>query len=440
MSTLCLCPCALPVFLQVRLAIHCIFDPLRWATIPSIEHPHPPHHTLYRLLNITFCPLLLLWSLASSFSIDFWEETVTLPISFPASWGGTISLSVPLWVIPYGISLAAGLICWVRSRRGAPVPAPATTQAEAGAQADAPAGSAGETAAQPARPAHGIVPAQTRASGAASPQGTAVRHSTTAQGTEARLDTVAAQSQDGARGRGKVTPQRKVPPRLLVPPRASLTPQSLRAPPRIMTPQSIRTPPNLVTPHSVVTPRSIVTAQATVIPPGEHEEVVVVPGRWVVFLSFMMSITWIGACARELLGLLSSLGAILGASDAILGVTILAWGNSVGDLVTNITVALAGQPMMAVASCFAGPLFNLMLGLGIPMAIKTGWQYPVPFTFHRDPQLLMVFPFLLVGVLGSLLVVPYSGYKINRTWGYFLLGLYVTFIAVSLWVELFLAP
>ena len=48
-----------------------------------------------------------------------------------------------------------------------------------------------------------------------------------------------------------------------------------------------------------------------------------------------------------------TLGAAVGISPAILGVTVLAWGNSVGDLVADVVIARGGQPTMAVASCYA---------------------------------------------------------------------------------------
>ena len=37
-----------------------------------------------------------------------------------------------------------------------------------------------------------------------------------------------------------------------------------------------------------------------------------------------------------------TLGRMFGISDAILGLTVLAWGNSIGDFVSNLTVAKQG--------------------------------------------------------------------------------------------------
>jgi hypothetical protein len=79
-------------------------------------------------------------------------------------------------------------------------------------------------------------------------------------------------------------------------------------------------------------------------------------------LAFVLSVTWMDATAGELVALLAAIGKISGVSETLLGATVLAWGNSVGDMVANTTVAREGRPAMAIAACFAGPLFNLLMG------------------------------------------------------------------------------
>lgn len=48
--------------------------------------------------------------------------------------------------------------------------------------------------------------------------------------------------------------------------------------------------------------------------------------------------------------------------STVLGLTVLAWGNSLGDMVANVSVARAGKPRMAIAGCYAGPMFNMLIG------------------------------------------------------------------------------
>jgi solute carrier family 24 (sodium/potassium/calcium exchanger), member 6 len=66
------------------------------------------------------------------------------------------------------------------------------------------------------------------------------------------------------------------------------------------------------------------------------------------FLGFVISIAWISTVAGEVVGVLKAFGVIVGISEAILGLTIFAVGNSVGDLVADITVARLGYPVMAL--------------------------------------------------------------------------------------------
>ena len=46
----------------------------------------------------------------------------------------------------------------------------------------------------------------------------------------------------------------------------------------------------------------------------------------------------------------------------VLGLTVLAWGNSIGDFSTNMAMARKGLANMALTACYAGPVFNLLVG------------------------------------------------------------------------------
>ena len=55
---------------------------------------------------------------------------------------------------------------------------------------------------------------------------------------------------------------------------------------------------------------------------------------------------------------------------AILGLTVLAIGNSVGDWVADTAVSRAGHPEMGVASCFGSPLLNDVIGLSVALIVS----------------------------------------------------------------------
>lgn len=78
-----------------------------------------------------------------------------------------------------------------------------------------------------------------------------------------------------------------------------------------------------------------------------------------------MSILWIYMLANIIVDVLIVFELISGISAALLGLTVLSWGNSVGDLVASIAISKKGLGEMALTGCIAGPVFNLLLGLGL---------------------------------------------------------------------------
>uniref|UniRef100_A0A2P2LIR8 Cation:cation antiporter n=1 Tax=Rhizophora mucronata TaxID=61149 RepID=A0A2P2LIR8_RHIMU len=150
-----------------------------------------------------------------------------------------------------------------------------------------------------------------------------------------------------------------------------------------------------------------------------------------------MSVFWISTVAGELLNCLAALGIVLEVHPSLLGLTVLAWGNSVGDLVADVAVAKAGQPTMAMAGCYAGPMFNMLVGLGTALVMQTADTYPKAYELHFHIGIGIAFVFLLVSLMGSLLVITWSRFRVPRFWGFCLVGLYVFFVATSIAVANF---
>ncbi|KAH8831563.1 Sodium/calcium exchanger protein-domain-containing protein [Flagelloscypha sp. PMI_526] len=69
------------------------------------------------------------------------------------------------------------------------------------------------------------------------------------------------------------------------------------------------------------------------------------------------------AIADEVVQVLQTFGFIFGLSDAIIGLTVFAVGNSLADLVANMSVAVFA-PIMGFAACFGGPMLNILIGVG----------------------------------------------------------------------------
>lgn len=65
------------------------------------------------------------------------------------------------------------------------------------------------------------------------------------------------------------------------------------------------------------------------------------------------------------MALLEYFGTLSGVPHEVLGLTVLAWGNSIGDLSTNSAMAKRGLSNMAMTACFAGPIINLLMALSL---------------------------------------------------------------------------
>ncbi|XP_066324510.1 cation/calcium exchanger 1-like [Miscanthus floridulus] len=148
---------------------------------------------------------------------------------------------------------------------------------------------------------------------------------------------------------------------------------------------------------------------------------------------FVMSVLWAYTLARELVALLVSIGYVVGIKPSVLGVTVLAWGDSLGDLVSNVAMAVhggAGGAQTAMSGCYAGPLFNTVVGLGLSLALAAGAQHPAPFVVPADAAAYEAVGFLGAALAWALFVVPVRGMRIDRVYGVGLIAIYLCFFAV----------
>ncbi|CAF1905721.1 unnamed protein product [Brassica oleracea var. botrytis] len=150
---------------------------------------------------------------------------------------------------------------------------------------------------------------------------------------------------------------------------------------------------------------------------------------------FIMSMTWSYISAQELVALLTSLGYIFGVSPSILGLTVLAWGNSIGDLITNVTMALNDGDegaQVAVSGCYAGPIFNTLFALGISL-VGCAWEvYPLSIVIKTDPRLLESLGFLVVGLVWSFLVLFSNRMRLGGVMGVGLLVIYLASLSIRI--------
>jgi len=158
-----------------------------------------------------------------------------------------------------------------------------------------------------------------------------------------------------------------------------------------------------------------------------------------IFLGLITSAMWIYLIANDLVELLKTLGHVIGVADSIMGLTVLAWGNSIGDFISNIIIARKGYGQMAMSACYASPFTNLMVGLGIPIIVKIiGPPYHRYYIIDEDlldNVLLLAFATALLNLILSLVITGAFKFKLTKAFGVFLIILYVSFTTLSILID-----
>ena len=154
-------------------------------------------------------------------------------------------------------------------------------------------------------------------------------------------------------------------------------------------------------------------------------------------LGFFMGLLWIVASVDGVLALLRAWGYIYHWSEAILGLTVFALGNSLGDVVTNLSIAQLGHPLMALTACFASPLTNLLLGVGLSTTWLTS-THPsrAPYRIALSPALFLSSAVMVCMLLVMLITVSMNAFSSSRPLGLFLLITYVGVMTCNLVLEI----
>mmetsp|Transcript_14726 Transcript_14726/g.25058 ORF Transcript_14726/g.25058 Transcript_14726/m.25058 type:complete len:197 (+) Transcript_14726:1666-2256(+) len=127
-------------------------------------------------------------------------------------------------------------------------------------------------------------------------------------------------------------------------------------------------------------------------------------------LCFAMSIAWINFAANCVVDLLKTFGMITGLPQALLNLTVLAWGNSLGDVSADVAMAKRGFGEMAITATVAAPIFNILVGTSVS-SFKTILSFEPSKNFLRFSYLDEDGKFdkqsvnLIVLIIGTIVVI-----------------------------------
>jgi len=89
---------------------------------------------------------------------------------------------------------------------------------------------------------------------------------------------------------------------------------------------------------------------------------------------------------------------------------------------------------MGFSACFGGPMLNILLGVGISGSYIIH-QTSEPYSLHFNTTLIVSTVGLLALLLATMIVVPFNGYFLTRSWGIFLIASYAIIMAINVFVE-----
>jgi len=152
------------------------------------------------------------------------------------------------------------------------------------------------------------------------------------------------------------------------------------------------------------------------------------------FFSFGTSIVWIGSFTYVMVSCAEIIGASLGIPIVLMGLTILAAGTSVPDLLSSVIVARMGEGDMAVSSSIGSNIFDITVGLPLPWllyyAVNAGGE-ETTITIGTSGMTFSII-YLLIMLVCIVAMIHFSGWKMTKTLGVGMLLLYFVFLAQAI--------
>jgi K+-dependent Na+/Ca+ exchanger-like protein len=147
-------------------------------------------------------------------------------------------------------------------------------------------------------------------------------------------------------------------------------------------------------------------------------------------MTFCMSIVWIACFTWVMVFLARVIAETVGMKEHIMGITILAAGTSVPDLLTSMLVAREGQGDMAVSSSIGSNIFDVTVGLPVPWLISGFLNSGRPNLIQDEA--LQVSVLLLLCMLGLTIgIIKFHHWEMTRWMGGSMLTAYFLFLVIA---------
>ncbi|KAM4678387.1 sodium/potassium/calcium exchanger 1 isoform 2-T2 [Discoglossus pictus] len=151
-------------------------------------------------------------------------------------------------------------------------------------------------------------------------------------------------------------------------------------------------------------------------------------------LTFLGSILWIAIFSYLMVWWAHQVGETVGISEEIMGLTILAAGTSIPDLITSVIVARKGLGDMAVSSSVGSNIFDITVGLPVPWFLFSVFNGFSPVAVSSN-GLFCAIVLLFLMLLFVIFSIASCKWRMNKFLGFTMFVLYFVFVIVSVMLE-----
>eukprot|EP01062_Namystynia_karyoxenos_P002046 TRINITY_DN10708_c0_g5_i1.p1 TRINITY_DN10708_c0_g5~~TRINITY_DN10708_c0_g5_i1.p1 ORF type:complete len:790 (+),score=285.72 TRINITY_DN10708_c0_g5_i1:101-2371(+) len=152
------------------------------------------------------------------------------------------------------------------------------------------------------------------------------------------------------------------------------------------------------------------------------------------WLTCLVSVGWLAAMSYAMTYCVETLGALLGISELVMGLTVSAAGTSFPNVFASMLVARQGLGNMAISNAFGSNVFNILMGLGFPWflvcMLGTSEANVDGKVYHGMKSGGVAFPVLvlLLLLLLHLVALCFTGMRIYKWHAYVFVCLYIGFL------------
>ncbi|XP_051999833.1 sodium/potassium/calcium exchanger 2-like isoform X2 [Xyrauchen texanus] len=151
-------------------------------------------------------------------------------------------------------------------------------------------------------------------------------------------------------------------------------------------------------------------------------------------VTFLGAICWIAAFSYLMVWWAHQVGETIGITEEIMGLTILAAGTSIPDLITSVIVARKGLGDMAVSSSVGSNIFDITVGLPFPWLMYSFVNSMSPVKVSSN-GLFCAIVLLFLMLLFVIISIAACKWKMSKLLGFIMFLLYIVFLVVSVLLE-----